>query len=135
VQLQQHETELGKRAVRVAVVTFEAGFLARAYIEDTGLRWPLLVDTNRELFKAYGMLEASFLDIWGPATWRAYFREMAQGRFPGKSKGDISQRGGDVLIDPTGIVRFHHVGRGPADRPSAESILRILDREQHRTRE
>ena len=24
------------------------------------------------------------------------------------------QRGGDVLIDPNGIVCMHHVGRGPA---------------------
>ena len=130
MQLQQNETELRRRDVKVVVVTFEAGFLARAYIEDTGLGWPLLIDTKREIYKAYGMLEAGFWDIWGPGTLWAYLKEFAHGRLPVKSEGDISQRGGDVVVDSGGIVRLHHVGQGPGDRPSARSILAALDREQ-----
>jgi len=133
MQLQQNEDEIDKRDVKVAVVTFEAGFLARAYIEDTGLRWPLLIDTTRELYRAYSMLEAGFWDIWGPGTWWAYLKEFAHGRLPKKSEGDISQRGGDVLVDPEGIVRLHHVGAGPGDRPSTRSILAALSREQRST--
>ncbi len=118
--------------MKVVVVTFEAGFLARAYIEDTGLAWPLLIDSTREVYKAYDMLEATLWDIWGSATWWAYFRELLRGHLPKKSEGDINQRGGDVLLDPEGMIRFHHVGQGPADRPSARSLLRVLDREQYR---
>jgi len=129
VRLQQYETELERRDVKVVVVSFEAGFLARAYIEDTGLRWTVLVDIKRELYTAYDMLKAGFWDIWGPPTWWAYLKEIAHGRLPRKSRGDISQRGGDVLIDPEGIVRFHHVSKGPGDRPSVRSILAALDRE------
>jgi len=44
-----------------------------------------------------------------------------------KSSGDIHQRGGDVLIDPHGIVRFHHVGSGPANRPAVDSLLRYVE--------
>jgi hypothetical protein len=33
---------------------------------------------------------------------------------------------GDVLIDPEGIVRVHHVGTGPADRPSVSSLPEIV---------
>jgi hypothetical protein len=110
VQLQQYEGEFERRNVRVVVATFEAGFLARAYIEDSGLVWPLLIDSTREVYKACGMLEAAFRDIWGPHTWWTYSKELIRGRLPGKSGGDISQRGGDVLIDPAGIARFHHVG-------------------------
>ena len=113
----------------MVVVTFEAGFLAKAYVQDTDLRWPLLIDIGREVYRAYGMLEAGFWDIWGPATWWAYLKEIAHGRVPRKSGGDINQRGGDVLVDRNGIVRLHHVGQGPADRPSARSILEALDRE------
>ena len=36
------------------------------------------------------------------------------------------QRGGDVLIDPDGIVRMHRVGKGPADRPGVERFLQIV---------
>jgi hypothetical protein len=126
--LRQHEEEFDALNARVVVVTFEAGFLARGYVEDTGLRWPLLVDETREVYEAYGMLHAGFLDIWGPRTWWAYLKELARGRLPQKAGEDVSQRGGDVLIDPEGIVKLHHVGQGPGDRPSANAILHVLAR-------
>jgi len=107
-------------------VTFEADYFAKKYVQETALDWPLLIDEKRELYRSYGMLEAKFWDIWGPKTWWAYLKELIVGHFPKSSAGDISQRGGDVLIDPCGIVRLHHIGTGPADRPSAESILTLI---------
>jgi hypothetical protein len=122
---ERHEELLAKK-IKVVVITFEAGFLARRYLEETGFDWPLLVDETRQVYHAYTMLEAGFWDIWGFSSWMAYFREMLQGRWPKKSSGDIHQRGGDVLIDPSGIVRLHHIGKGPADRPRIEDILRLV---------
>ena len=121
--MREHEAELAEFSVKVAVVTFEAGFLARQYIEESGLIWPLLIDENRGLYRGYGMLAASFWDIWGVKTWWAYAGSILAGQKLRGSQGDIAQRGGDVLIDPSGMVRLHHVGKGPADRPSVASIL------------
>lgn len=105
------------------MVTFEAGFLARSYVEDTSLPWPLLVDDTRETYRDYGMLSSSFWDIWGPRTWWAYWKEIAKGGKLKKSEGDVFQRGGNVLIDPAGTVHLHHVGVGPGDRPTVGEIL------------
>ena len=121
--MREHEAELAEIGVAVAVVTFEAGFLARKYVEESGLVWPLLVDEKRELYRGYGMLAASFWDIWGLKTWWAYGKVILHGQRLQQSQGDISQRGGDVLIDPSGTVRLHHVGQGPADRPSVAQLL------------
>lgn len=109
--------------LKVVVVTFAHDFLARSYVQDTGLTWPLLIDSNRQVYRSYGMLTAAFWDIWGPRTWLVYARELLKGNKLVKSKDDIYQRGGDVLIDPQGIVRLHHVGSGPADRPAVDLIL------------
>jgi len=108
------------------VVTFAHDFMARSYVEDNALTWPLLVDDDRQLYQSYGMLTASFWDIWGPKTWLVYGRELLKGRKLEKSEDDIYQRGGDVLIDPDGIVQLHHVGDGPADRPEAKQIFKII---------
>lgn len=121
--MREHEEEFSKRNVKIIVVTFENGYFARRYVKETSLSWPLLVDESREMFRNYGMLSASFWDIWGPKTWKVYLREMIKGKRLVKSEGDIYQRGGDVLIDPTGIVRLHHIGEGPADRPTVEMIM------------
>lgn len=105
------------------MVTFEGDFLARAYVEDTSLPWPLLIDDTRETYRAYGMLSASFLDVWSPKTLWAYWKEILKGVRARKSEGDIYQRGGDVLIDAGGTVSLHHIGVGPADRPAVALIF------------
>lgn len=105
------------------MVTFENDLFARSYVAETALTWPLLVDDTRETYRNYGMLSASFWDIWGPKTWWAYLKQVMKGERLNKSEGDIYQRGGDVLIDPDGIVSLHHVGAGPADRPAIGTIL------------
>jgi hypothetical protein len=124
--LQEKQLELDRLNLRVALITFEGRESAKQYRAETSVRYPILIDEARSLYKAYGLENAGFWDIWGPATWIAYFRELLRGRLPGKTGGDISQRGGDVLIGPTGIVRLHHIGAGPADRPSIDSILSLI---------
>lgn len=115
-----------RRNLRIVVITFENDYFARSYVEETSLSWPLLVDTTRETYANYGMLTASFWDVWGPATWWAYAKGVARGLRVRGSAGDVYQRGGDILIDPSGIVRLHHVGVGPADRPAVETILSMI---------
>ena len=100
--------------------------MARAYVANTGLAWPLLIDEDRSLYAAYGMLHARFWHLWGPQTIVAYLRAMKAGMRPAAPGRDVNQRGGDVLIDPQGIVRLHHVGRGPADRPAMEALLEVV---------
>ena len=112
--------------MNVIVVTFELGPLVQAYVRQTGLRWPLLVDETQALYSAYRMDRGRWWDIWGPASWWAYGSLLLRGRRLHRSDGDVDQLGGDVLIDPTGIVRLHHAGSGPADRPSVSSLLELI---------
>ena len=109
--------------MRPALVTFETGPALRAYIARTGLRWPVLIDERRELYRAYGMDRARLWDLIGPGSWLGYARGMLRGHLPRLPHDDVSQRGGDVLIDPAGVVRLHWVGDNPGDRPPLELIL------------
>ncbi len=98
---------------------------------DTGCPGPpepspaTLSDPERQLYAAYRMGRARWRHLWGLATMGAYAREAWHGRFPRIPRADTVQQGGNVLIDPAGIVRFHHVGRGPADRPSIDTLLAV----------
>lgn len=97
--------------------------MAMSYVRDTGLTWPLLVDESRLLYAAYGMDRGGWWDIFGPQSWWAYCKLLFRGRRLQRSGSDVRQLGGDVLVDPQGKVRVHHVGSGPADRPSVTSLL------------
>ncbi len=118
--------EIERLGIEVCVVTFEREFFVRAYIEDTGMPWPILIDENRELYSAYGMERGRASDILGLRSWWTYAKLLLRGRRLRRSEGDVFQLGGDVLVDPDGIVRLHHVGNGPADRPAVSTILDVV---------
>jgi hypothetical protein len=125
-QLRQREDELAERNVEVLVITFQAGYFERAYVEETGLQWPLLSDESRALYRAYGMERGRLWDIFGPRSIGTYLKLLLGGRRLKAATGDPRQLGGDVLIDPLGVVRLHHVGSGPADRPSVDRLLAVV---------
>ena len=127
--MREQKAELDKLNIKVVVVTFENDYFARQYVGETGLQWPVLIDESRKLYRSYDMLAASFLDLWGPRTWLVYIKELLKGQKLQKATNDVHQRGGDVLIDPEGVVQLHHVGRGPADRPAVEAILAMVRRD------
>jgi hypothetical protein len=125
-QLRQRVDELARLGVDVMVVSFEAGPMVQAYARTTGLPFPIVVDGERELYRAYGMLHGRVRDLYGPASVLVYLKLMSRGRRLRLPTGDTAQLGGDVLIDPRGIVRLHHVGSGPADRPAIEAVLDVV---------
>ena len=112
--------ELG---IRVLVVTFESPSAARAYASESHYSWPVVSDVERRLYDAYGMGRARWRHLLGPAAMRAYAREVVRGRLPRMPAADPMQQGGDVLIDPRGIVRLAHVAAGPGNRPSVTRLL------------
>jgi peroxiredoxin len=125
-QLRQHQTLLEDRRVNVCVVTFDADPLATSYVRDTALPWPLLLDQKRQLYRGYQMERAPWWAIYGPASIWHYLQLLFRGRRLQRPGADWSQVGGDVLIDPAGVVRFHYVSQSPHDRPDASSVLEAV---------
>lgn len=122
--MQREYKKLEGRNVALAAVTFESPERARQFAEKLGLPWPLLIDQDLVYYHAYGMYRAGFWDVWGVQTWIAYLGELLRGNLPGKGRNaNIHQRGGDVLIDEQGIVRWCYVGSGPAARPTIGEII------------
>ena len=82
MQLQRARTTLEHLDIAPLILTFEAFPFAVEYVAETGLYWPLMVDVDRELYRAYAMHRARWRDLWGFATMRVYAREALEGRIP-----------------------------------------------------
>jgi hypothetical protein len=124
--LWQRHKDLAQLKIKVIVITFEPQGPTAFRAMPTDAVFPYYVDEDRRLYRYYGMLRAGFWDLWGLGTWLVYLRLLAKGRKLLPSESDIHQRGGDVLIDPSGTIRYHHIGSGPADRPDPEIICRLV---------
>ncbi len=134
--MRQHEAELRERTIAVAVVTFDADVLARGYVEQTQLPWPLLIDSQRSVYRSYGLGRASAWAVYGPSSiWQYLKLIFGKGRRVPKPGSDYRQLGGDVLIDPLGMIRFYHASTTPHDRPTVNEILTIVQDEKNQTRE
>jgi len=123
--LRQQEDELLKLNVSVLVVTFGSSPLAHAWLEETGVSFPVLLDEERQVYRAYG-LERSWLRSWNlRTTWR-YVQLMRAGRRWRGVQGDSTQLGGDFIVDTTGIVRLAYRSHDPTDRPPVSALLARL---------
>lgn len=122
----QQEKELEKLNVKVVVVTFEPLSSVAFPVAEGAIGFSYFFDKERQLYRYYGLLKAGFWDLWGPRTWLIYLRLLLKGRKILKSQSDIQQRGGDVLIDPHGMIRYHHIGTGPGDRPDPEVFCNLV---------
>jgi hypothetical protein len=126
--LREYKQELQDRKIAVAVVTFDADFMARAYVEQAQLPWPLLIDSDHSVYEAYGLLRASWWAIYGPASiWEYLKLIILKRRRVEKPGSDYRQLGGDVLIDPDGTVRFHYLSESPHDRPIIADMLAVSE--------
>jgi len=126
LQLQPHQSELDVLGVKVLIVTFDDLETAQHYVATNHLGWPLLLDSDRSVYHQFGMGRASWWTLLKPGSIWNYFKLWLKGARPQKVGSDVQQLGGDVLIDPHGNVRLLHVSTSPHDRPSVDSLLKII---------
>ncbi len=108
----------------MVVITFEYHYPGYCSADEPD--FPHCLDLDKKLYHHYGMDRGNFRDIWSWKSLKVYCRLLLKGGRLLKSRGDIYQLGGDVLVDPAGIVRFHHISRGPDDRPEISDILSFV---------
>ncbi len=124
-QLRRYEDELAERNVSTLVVTFGSSPLAQAWLDETGVSFPVLLDEDRAVYRAYG-LERSWRRSWNLRTAWRYVQLMRAGRRWRGVQGDSTQLGGDFIVDAEGVVRLAYRSHDPTDRPSLSVLMAQL---------
>ena len=128
-----HVTELCARSetlaaldARVLVVSFGTLPAVQRWLSETCGEFRVGIDRDRSVYTAYG-LERSFWRSCSLRTRWFYFKAWLAGTPTHTSQGeDLSQLGGDFIVDPTGRLRLVHPSREPVDRPSVAQLLEVL---------
>ncbi len=124
-QLRRFTDELAQLDAQVLLVSFGEERWARAWLQETGAPFPLLLDPERAVYRAYG-LETSFVRVWSPKVMWHYTRRVLAGQKLQSIQGDPHQLGGDFVVDAQGVIRLAHRSRDPVDRPPVETLLAAL---------
>ncbi len=126
-QLCQHSDELQRLQAQVFVISFGAPPFAREWLRETCGLFRLLLDPEREVYRAYG-LERSLRRSWNlKTTWR-YVQLLKSGHHWRGIQGDSAQLGGNFIVDAGGVVRLAHRSHDPTDRPPVSEQLTLLRR-------
>jgi hypothetical protein len=107
-------------------VSVGADFQARWLIEKYGIRFPLLVDPDRNVYAALDLARAWWITL-NPRGWWNYARAILRGNRQG-SPVEPNQRPGLALLDEHAGVVWVHRGKALGDYPTLDSVLDRLAR-------
>ena len=114
------------RAAGVTVVLVGSGTPAQGEVfrRELEVRFPVVCDPDRVLFKKYGLREMTLSDVLSPLVLAKTVKVIFDGGYGHKfGQGSESQLGGAFLIDTIGTVRFAHRAADAADHPSTDDLL------------
>ena len=90
--------------MQVVAVVAQSSEPVRAYIEETGLPFNILIDESRDVLKAYGVWHAVGLFAWNIARPALF------------------------LIDRSGAIRYSFVADRQEEFPSSAEIMEALQK-------
>lgn len=127
-QLRDHEAEFQARGASVAAVGLGDLAYARAFRDESGIAFPLLVDAAREAYRAAELGSASLSHLLRPDNFAARRRARAAGHRQGRTGPNPFQLGGSFVFGPGDVDRYAHVSETFGDTAPVSLLLAALDR-------
>jgi hypothetical protein len=126
--LRDHEAELRARGARLAAIGLGDAAYARAFREDSGIGFPLLIDAERLAYRAAELQSASLLHVLRPDNIAALLRARAAGHRQHRKGPNPFQLGGSFVFGPGHVDRYAHVSRTFGDNAPVAALLAALGR-------
>lgn len=124
--MRAHEQEFRAKGATLAAVGLGDPNYARLFREKTGITFPLLIDENRQAYKAIGLRNASLLHLLRRDNMQARKRAKAAGHKQHRLGKDPFQLGGSFVFAPGNVDRFVHLSETFGDNAAPEDLLRAV---------
>jgi len=122
VQLHDHRDEFDGRLWLVGMGTPAQ---ARAFKDETGVEFALLLSPDKRAYEAMDLKRGSNRDVFDPRALGSTLRRMRH--LPLRPpEQDWHQLGGTFVIAPGGEVVYAHRAEHPADEPDVDAVVRAL---------
>ena len=119
--MREHESKVIEYGGNIAAVGLGGMDYARAFRDDTGIRFPLLIDERGVTYKAAELRRGTLFQIFSPSNFAARRRAQQAGVRQHKVGKDPFQLGGSFVFGPGKVDVFSHVsetfgGNAPVDQ-------------------
>jgi methylphosphotriester-DNA--protein-cysteine methyltransferase len=120
-QLREHQHELNLAAIGMGDRAY-----ARAFREETGITFPLLIDEQRLAYRAVGLRKANILHLLRKDNAKARARAKSAGHRQHRLGTNPFQLGGTFVFGPGNVDLFVHVSQTFGDNAPLDNLLPIL---------
>ena len=116
------------RDARAEVVAIGTGNpdLARAFVEDYRIPYPVRIDADARAARAAGIGRLSFLGMFQPASWAGTRRAWRGGHRIGMAGRRVTQLGSTFVVGPGPTLLYAHRDAHSADHAPLGEVLAAL---------
>jgi peroxiredoxin len=127
-QLREHQSEIKGRGANLAAIGMGDSHYARAFREETGITFPLLVDVDRAAYRSAELTSANLLHLLRRDNAIARKRANDAGHRQHKLGENPFQLGASFVFGPGNVDRFTHISETFGDNASVADVLSALSR-------
>jgi AhpC/TSA antioxidant enzyme len=126
--LRDQEAKFLARGARLAAIGLGDLEYARAFRRETGITFRLLVDAERQAYRAAELRSAPLFHALRPDNIVAGLRARAAGHRQHRKGPNPFQLGGSFVFGPGDVDRYAHVSQTFGDTAPVSALLAVLDR-------
>jgi hypothetical protein len=112
-----------QHALNLAAIGLGDRNYARAFREETGIAFPLLIDEQRVAYRAVGLRKANILHLVRKDNSEARARAKSGGHRQHRLGRDPFQLGGSFVFGPGNVDLFAHVSQTFGDNAPVDRLL------------
>jgi len=124
--LREHQAEFEAKEMNLAAVGLGDMNYARLFREETGITFPLLVDENREAYRAAELKSGSLLHLLRSDNASARTRAKAAGHRQHKMGANPFQLGASFVFAPGDVDRYIHVSQTFGDNAPIADLIKAV---------
>ena len=124
--MRERETEFDRRRVRIAAIGLGDRNYAKFFREETGIAFPLLIDEERQAYRAAGLGSASLFHLVRNDNAIARRRARASGHRQHKLGKNPFQLGGSFVFAPGNRDLYAHLSKTFGDNASIAELLEVI---------
>jgi hypothetical protein len=124
--LRAHEQAFRDRGAALAALGLGDRVYARAFRDETGITFPLLIDEKREAYDVMELKSANLLHLLRSDNAQARARAKAAGHSQHKLGRNPFQLGGSFVFGPGDLDRFSHRSETFGDNAPITALLASL---------
>ncbi|MQB00366.1 MAG: redoxin domain-containing protein [Actinobacteria bacterium] len=126
MQLRDRYEDFVSLGAEVVAIGMGASQRGKAFKEEMGIPFPLLVDRTRESYRLLELARGSWADVTGPRVWASGLRSLAHRNVQRWPKEDPRQLGGAAVILPGARLAFVHRAKTSADNVPVDRLLEAI---------